>query len=307
MTLRRQLTVVALVVGAMTIASVGAASADAGDTCADRHPEASWSIVAVGPVSVEESGLPQEMADRFANEIGIAEDWLVEEVGPFEVTVCLVGTESPFDGDRYRDGGQRFHLASDLDEQLVAMDTDKSVRFVAPAMAFALTQHALYQNNGHEPFPEPLATTISHWYRARMLDRLPYYHNDEMTSNLFETEARIDWAAGEQEVFLSWNPERNARSIGDFIEFATQTRSTDILLVTEGAVWAEIESEWRTAMRVELTGRSTPTTGWKIGIAIIITILVVGTAVATISVVQVRRQKKRPPTEAPIPGFFVDD
>jgi hypothetical protein len=77
--------------------------------------------------------------------------------------------------------------------------------------------------------------------------------------------------------------------------------------VTEGAVWAEIESEWRTAMRVELTGRSTPTTGWKIGIAIIITILVVGTAVATISVVQVRRQKKRPPTEAPIPGFFVDD
>ena len=80
----------------------------------------------------------------------------------------------------------------------------------------------------------------------------------------------------------------------------------DILLVTDGATWAEIEGEWRTALRVELTGRSTPTTGWKIGIAIIVTILVVGIAVATISVLQKRRRKKRPPTDAPIPGFFVD-
>jgi hypothetical protein len=128
-----------------------------------------------------------------------------------------------------------------------------------------------------------------------------------MTSNLFDTEARIDWTAGEQEIFRTWNPERNFRSIGDFVDFAARTRGMDILLVTDGAAWAEIEGNWRTALRVELTGRSTPTTGWKIGIAIIVTILVTGIAVVTISVVQHRRRKKRPPTEAPIPGFFVDN
>jgi hypothetical protein len=302
----RQQTVVALVLGAMTLASLGAASADASDTCAFRFPEASWSIVAVGPISIEESGLAPEMAVRFADEIGIAEEWLVDEIGPFEVTVCLVGTDSLFDADPYREGSQRFHIASDLEEQFVVMNTDRSVGFVAPAMAFALTQHALYQNNGDAAFPEPLASTIGHWYRARMLDRLPYYHNDEMTSNLFDTESRIDWTAGEQEIFRTWNPERNFRSIGDLVDFAARTRGMDILLVTDGAVWAEIEGDWRTALRVELTGRSTPTTGWKMGIAIVVTILVTGTAVATISIVQQRRAKKRPPTDAPIPGFFVD-
>ncbi len=306
MTIWRQLTVVALVMSAMTLASLSAASADAGDACAARYPEASWSIVAVGPVSIEESGLAPEMAVRFADEIGIAEEWLVDEIGPFEVTVCLVGTGSLFDADRYREGSQRFHIASDLEEQFVAMNTDRSVGFVAPAMAFALTQHALYQNNGPAAFPEPLASTIGHWYRARMLDRLPYYHNDEMTSNLFDTESRIDWTAGEQEIFRTWNPERNFRSIGDFVDFAARTRGMDILLVTDGAVWAGIEGDWRTALRVELTGRSTPTTGWKMGIAIVVTILVTGISVATISVVQQRRSKKRPPTDAPIPGFFVD-
>lgn len=306
MTIWRQLTVVVLVLGAMTLASLGAASADTGDTCAVRFPEASWSIVSVGSVSIEESGLAPEMAARFADEIGIAEEWLVDEIGPFEVNVCLIGAGSLFDVDRYREGSQRFHIASDLEEQLVVMNTVQSVGFVAPGMAFALTHHALYQNNGQVAFPEPLASSIAHWYRARMLDRLPYYHNDEMTSNLFDTESRIDWTAGQQEIFRTWNPERNFRSIGDFVDFAARTRGLDILLVTNGAAWAEIEGEWRTALRIELTGRSTPTTGWKVGIAIIVTILVTGIAVATISIVQQRRGKRRPPTEAPIPGFFAD-
>jgi hypothetical protein len=94
--------------------------------------------------------------------------------------------------------------------------------------------------------------------------------------NLFETESLIDWTVGNHEISRTWNPERNARSIGDFIDFAVRTRGTGILMATDSALWAEIETEWRTAMRVELTGRSTPTTGWKIGIAIIVAILAVG-------------------------------
>jgi hypothetical protein len=248
-----------------------------------------------------------EIAARFADEIGIAEEWIVDEIGPFEATVCLVGPDSVFDTDRFLVGSQQFHIVSDLEEQLVAMDTDRSTRFVAPAMAFALPQHALYQNNGNRGFPEPIASTISHWYRARILDRLPYYHNDEMTSNFFDTEARLVWTAGEQEPFQSWNPEGNVSSIGDFIDFATTARGNEILLTTDGQVWAEIEGEWRTALRVELTGRSTPTTGWRIGIAIIVIVMVGGIGLAIGSVIHSRRTKQRPVTEAPIPGFFVDE
>jgi hypothetical protein len=195
----------------------------------------------------------------------------------------------------------------DLEEQLVAMNTDRNTRFVAPAMAFALPQHALYQNNGNRAFPEPIASTISHWYRARILDRLPYYHNDEMTSNFFDTEARFVWTVGEQEPFQSWNPEGNVSSIGDFIDYATAAHGNEILLETDGQVWAEIEGEWRTALRVELTGRSTPTTGWKIGIAIIVIVMVGGIGLAIGSVIHSRRTRQRPETEAPIPGFFVDE
>jgi hypothetical protein len=290
----------------LVVFAPGVAGAAQGDGCGERYPEASWSTVRSGDITVEVTGIPDGIARRFANEAGLVDSWLASEIGPTAVTVCLVGADSTFDHHRYREGSQLFHIVSDLEERFFAMNTDQAILYVAPALAYGLSQHALYQNNGDVPFPEPISTAISHWYRARIIDRLPYYHRAERGLNLFETESIIDWTAGEQATSQSWDPETNISTIGDFVGFAVAEHGSDVLLTTEANVWSDIESDWRTSLRFELIGTADPSSGWKGGLIVVISVLVVATAMVSFGLWRKYRRTAQPSTGAPIPGFFSD-
>ena len=127
-----------------------------------------------------------------------------------------------------------------------------------------------------------------------------------MVENFFDTESVIDWTESEQPPVLDWDPERNFQAVGDFIEFAVATYGTDILLETNGARWSEIEAEWRQALRADLTGRTTPTTEWKVGVAIAAGVLVVAAIAIGLGLWSKHRKKERPDTAPAIPGFFSD-
>lgn len=299
--------VAAMAVGSLFfVVGIAAPAHSADSECATLYPETEWVSISEGAVSIEGSAIPDGIADRFRQEASIIGGWVVDEIGPVSMTVCLVGAESTFDRGRYLVGSQQFHVVTDLDAALFAMDTKGAVGLVAPALAFGMSQQALFENNGGQPFPQPIADVISQWYRARVLERLPYYHRSQLGANWFESESQFDWTVGEQEIQRRWDPEKNGSSIGDFVDFAVTTHGNEVLLETDGATWSEIETEWRTALRVELTGRTTPTTGWIAGAALVVGIAAVTVLVAGIGIYRKHKKRERPQTAAPIAGFFRD-
>lgn len=292
----------ALLVGGL---GAPAATASAGTSCADRFPQVEWVTVNDGPVSVETTGIAPGLADRFTREAALAEGWISEEIGAVSLTVCLVANDSAFDVAPYVSGSQRFHARMEMDEQLLVINTER-VGFVGPAVAWSMAHHALWQAGGSTPHPEPISSVIGQWYRARILDRLDLYHRDVMVENFFDTDAVIDWTETDQADVLDWDPERNFRAIGDFIDFAVTEYGTGILLERDGARWSEIEAEWRVALRADLTGRTTPTTEWKVGVAIVAVALAIAIVAIGLGVWSKHRRRDRPDTGPAIPGFFSD-
>lgn len=290
---------------ASTATFAAPASAASGDSCADRFPETAWVEVSAGDVTVEAAGIAPGLAERFNGEVRLVEGWIREEIGAFSATVCLIDNESGFDTARYVEGSQRFHTRIEMDEELFLINTER-IGFVGPAVAFGLAHHALWQHGPSGGNPEPISSVIGQWYRARVLNRLELYHRDVMTENFFDTEAVIDWTESTQPPVLDWDPERNFKAIGDFVDFAVAEYGTEILLETDGQRWSQIEGEWRTALRVDLTGRSTPTTEWIIGITLVVMVILVAITAAALGIWSKRRKRQRPPTAAAIPGFFSD-
>jgi hypothetical protein len=285
------------------VALPGAAAASAGQPCSERFPETEWTSVADGRVSIETTDVAPGLAERFVREIGLIETWVGEEIGFVDVTVCLVDSESAFDVTRYTSGSQRFHARMEMEEQLLVLSTER-VGFVGPASAWALAHHGLWQNGEVGPYPEPIASVIGQWYRARILDRLDLYHRDVMVENFFDTESVINWTESEQPPVIDWDPEQNFQAIGDFVDFAVATHGTDVLLESDGDRWSEIEAEWRVALRADLTGRTTPTTEWIVGVSLVVGLLVVASVAVGLGIWSKHRRKQRPETSAAIPRFF---
>lgn len=282
-----------------------AASGLTGDSCADRFPETAWVPVHNGPVSIEATGVTPGLAGRFMRETALVEGWINEEIGAVSLTLCLVANDSDFDVTPYVSGSQRFHSRMEMDEQLLVVNTER-VGLVGPAIAWSMAHHALWQAGGSTPHPEPISSVVGQWYRARILDRLDLYHRDVMVENFFDTESVIDWTESEQPQVLDWDPEQNFQAIGDFIDFAVSEYGTDVLVETDGARWSEIEAEWRVALRADLTGRTTPTTEWVVGIGIVTVLLVVATTAIGLGLWSKHRRRERPDTAPAIPGFFSD-
>ena len=272
-------------------------------SCAERFPEAQWRQEIGGAVSLESSGMSQPLADRFARDVRLVTSWIRDEIGSFEATVCLVGEDSSFDATRWETESRRFHARMEMEENLLAIKTDRA-GFVAPASAWGLAHHALWQHGVEGGNPEPISSVIAHWYRARILDRLDQYHRDVMVDNFFDTEAVIVWASDKQPPVLDWDPENNFRAIGDFIDFAVTQYGNEVLLESDGDRWSEIEAEWRVALRADLTGRTTPTRDWIVGVSIALLIVLVALGAAAAGVWSKRRRRARPPTADAIPGFF---
>ncbi|GMQ94327.1 MAG: hypothetical protein BMS9Abin12_1815 [Acidimicrobiia bacterium] len=285
------------------VGSSGPAAAAVGDSCSIRFPETEWVTVRSGGVSIEVTGMTPALATRFDEEISLIDGWISDDIGPYSVTVCLVSGESAFDSRRYEGGSRRFHAHSDLPDQLLVLNVER-IGFVAPAAAYALAQHALWQHNGNEGFPEPIASVIGQWYRARILQRLDQYHRDVMFSNLFDTESIIDWTSSIQKPVQDWDPETNFAPIGDFMDFAVETHGTEVLRETDGERWSQIEGEWRVSLRNDLRGRDSDTTGWIGGVALTTGSVLVASIAITLGLIAKYRRKRRRETPPPIPGFF---
>lgn len=273
------------------------------DSCSDRFPEATWDVIRTGPVSIETTGIAPGMADRFLQEIALVDGWITADMGQYATTVCLVSDQSSFDFARYESGSLRFHAHSDLPDRLFVLNVER-VGFVAPASGYALAQHALWQHNGNEPFPVPVAKVIGQWYRARVLDRLEQYHSDVMFGNFFDTNAIVDWTSSTQQPIQNWDPENNFASIGDFMEFAVSTYGTDVLLETDGERWSQIEGEWRVALRNDLRGSDTDSTGWIGGVALTVVSVLFALITIVLGLWAKHRRRDRTVTPPPIPGFF---
>ena len=279
------------------------AKASSPTTCPQRFPEVEWQLALDGDVEVYVAGIPEAMAERFSSEIGLSSAWIAEDIGSFETVVCIIGEDAAYLGDQFVSGSVGFHAHQDLTERFMMVESQRP-GFVGPAVTYALAHQALWQNNGDEAFPEPIASVIAQWYRARILERLELYHAEVMFENFFDTDAVIDWTESSQEPVQNWIPENNFRAIGDFVDFAVGEHGTGVLLETEGSVWTDIEGEWRTALRSDLTGRATPTTDWVFGVAIAVAIVVVALVAIGLGLYSKHRRKRRIPTAPPMPGFF---
>ena len=290
-------------IGAMTTAPVEASSPT---TCPERFPQVEWVLVSDGDVAVYAASVPGAMAERFGREIELSSGWMADDIGPFGTVVCLVGDDVAYIGDEFATGSVGFHAHQDLPERFVMIETQRP-GFVGPAAAYALAHQALWQNNGNEAFPEPIAIVIAQWYRARILERLELYHSEVMFENFFDTDAVIDWTESSQESIQNWVPENNFRAIGDFVDFAVAQYGTEVLLETDGAEWTRMEGEWRSALRADLTGRDTPTTDWVLGVAIAVSIVVVALIAIVVGLYSKHRKKDRIPTPPPVPGFFSEN
>lgn len=320
-----KLIVTALVVFVAGGFLVSPADASSRVTCPERFPQVEWTLVSDGDVAVYAAGVPDAIAERFGGDIELSSGWIVADIGSFETVVCLVGEDAAYIGDEFASGSVGFHAHMDLDDRLLVLETERP-SFVGPAAAFGLAHQALWQNNGDEAFPEPLASVIAQWYRARVLERLDQYHHDAKVMNFFDTESAINWfrrdisvenvfdadttinwTAAAQLPVHNWIPESNFTAVGDFVNFAVSEYGSDVLLETDGAAWTEIEREWKAALRADLTGRETPTTDWVFGVAIAVGILSVAVIAIGLGLYSKYRKKERIATPPPTPGFFSEN
>jgi hypothetical protein len=280
------------------------------DRCSSRFPGVDWTTVDIeGPVTVATTGMTPEMSARFAGDVERIADRIHGEVGGLDdVAACLATPDVTLDMGDLVSQGQRLHVAAFGEEKLLALSAVE-IRLVDDAIAFGLPHIALYQTAQElgldGDYPEPLASTIGHWYLARDNGRLERYHN-ELVVALFLDDPNPDqrtddeatqWVsiAGE-EPFL-FDPQFVASQMGDFIDYAVGARGIDVVRDPTQTTWGPLENEWRVAMRDELLEGRQGSYGAEWGVAIVVVVV----AIAILLALQKRRQKKRLAKRRPTP------
>ena len=282
----------------------------AADRCAERFPNVSWSSVAVdAPVTVATSGMSAEMAARYARDAERVANMIEAELGGLEGSaMCLTIPGAQLDVGDLVPEGQRLHVAVFGEERLFALSAVE-IRMVDDAIAFGLPHLALWQLADElglpEGYPEPLGSTISHWYLARDNDRMERYHS-ELVVQLFLDDPNPDqrtaaeatpWVAGARPDPFTFDPQFVGSPMGDLISFAVESRGIDILRDPVQQTWAEIEIEWRVAMKVELLSGREGSWGAEWGAAIIVFFVLLAILLALLK----RRQKRRAAARRPTP------
>ncbi|MFO7700114.1 MAG: hypothetical protein R6W79_05880 [Acidimicrobiia bacterium] len=285
--------------------------------CADVFPDTEWTAVEGLTVDVGVAGVAAGEVERFSSEIEASAARIQADIGGLEgVAVCLASRDAEPDTSAYVAPTKRFHALLDGREKVLALSTER-VGAVRPAAAFGLAQLALWNNSGGEGWPEPLASTIAHWYRAIALDRLDQYHVEVMGADFgvdpltgasnygldFTTHPRIDWVEYAQPASKAWDPSTNEEPIGDFIEYTVTQEGSSVLLDTDEDSWTRREEAWRVALLQDLTGRTTPTTGWRTGVIMAVALVIFASGVA-IGGWYSKRRKPRIETPPPVPGLF---
>ena len=275
--------------------------------CASVFPEAVWVAGDSSVVDVGFSSVAPGLADRFTSEIEATATPVTSEIGGLDsVAVCVAGRDPAIDVAMYLEPTKRFHAILDHDQDVLVLSAE-SPGNIRKAAAFGIPQLALWNASGRTGWPEPIASAIGQWYRARVLDRMTQYRVlstgadfsvDRLTgeSNFgldFDTDARIEWVAGTQPAQRTWDPSRNDTPIGYFIEYTVANEGIEVLFDPDAGAWERREEAWRSSLVTDLTGRDDPTTGWVTGVSIAVLMLIASAALATGSFLTKRRKQQR--------------
>lgn len=290
----------------------------AGTRCDEAFPEVDWVVVAVdAPVSVATTGMSIEMANRYAADAERVANLLDSEIGGLEGTVlCLTVPDVRLDlGDLIAEG-QRLHVGVFGQEKLFVLSAVE-IRMVDDAIAYGLPFIALW-NLGTElgldqGYPDPLATTIAHWYLARDNDRLERYHAQLVVQLFLDDPNPADrtvaestpWTAGSQQDPYFFDPQFVASPMGTFIDYAVATRGVEVLRDPSQETWAPLEIEWRVALRDELLAGREGSWGAEWGAALIIGFVLLAILLAWLRRRQKRRAAQRRPTPPADESLFV--
>lgn len=294
-------------VAAIAVAGVALAApliAAPSTRCAELFPDVAWVGSESDVVDIGFSDVPHGRAKRFANEIEFTALAVEAEIGGLsDAAVCVVGSESGSIAERYLEPTKRFHAILDHPNQVLLLSAT-SPGNIKKAAAFGVPHLALWNVN-EGGWPEPLASTIAQWYRARALDRMDQYRVqstgadfsvDPLTGESefgldFSTDARIAWTESVQPPLRAWDPERNDAPIGYFIEYVVAHEGLQSLTGQDSAEWSAREEDWRQSLVVDMTGRTEPTTGWITGVGLAGLVVFAATALALGSVIVKRRRR----------------
>ena len=303
-----RLTIPAALIALLTFALPGSAHADE-DRCTERFPETEWTSIDIdAPVTFATSAMTEEMAARFAADVERIATRVQSELGGLEgVAVCLTLPEVKLDvGDLVAEG-QRLHVATYGEEKLF-VSSAVELRSIDDAIAFGLPHIALWETAAQVGlpggYPEPLGSTIAHWYLARDINREERYHGqlvvglflDDPNPEKRTAEDATRWLEGAKADPFLFDPQFVGSPMGDFIEYAVTNRGIEVLRDLRQETWGPLENEWRVAMRDELLVGRTGSYGAEWGVTIVVVFLVLTVLMAWGKRRQKRRAARRRPT-----------
>jgi hypothetical protein len=284
----------------------GSARADQ-DRCADHFPGVDWVTVDIeGPVTVATAGMSPEMSARFAADVEANAVLIEGEIGGLDgATACLATPELAEAFSDFAGAGQRLH-AGVFGEEKVLVISAVEIRMVDDAIAFGLPHIALSQIAAdldlEDGYPEPLGSTIAHWYLARYTDRIDRYRG-ELVVALFLDDPNPDrrtledatgWTLDRKSEPFLYDPQFIASPMGVFVEHATSVSGLEVIRDPRQETWGALENQWRVQLREELPQGSF---GVYWGVALVVTFLLLALLLAWLK----RRQNKRKAQRRPTP------
>ena len=284
----------------------GPAGADQ-DRCAEHFPGVDWVTIEIeGPATVATAGMSPEMSARFAADVEANANLIEGEIGGLEGAVACLATPALAEAfSDFASAGQRLH-AGVFGEEKVLVISAVEIRMVDDAIAFGLPHIALSQVAAdlglEDGYPEPLGSTIAHWYLARYTDRIERYRGDLVVAlflddpnpDLRTLEDATGWTLDRKSEPFFYDPQFIASQMGVFVEHATSARGLEVIRDPRQETWAALENQWRVQLRAELPQGSF---GVYWGVALVVTFLLLALLLAWLK----RRQNKRKAQRRPTP------
>jgi len=275
--------------------------------CAEMFPDVPWrTSPSQGPATVATAGMNEATAQRFTDDVDRIAGLVEGEIGGMEGTAVCLATPELSDGfSGLVVPGQRLHAAVFAEEKVFAISAVET-RMVNDAIAFGLPQiglRELAEELGLEDgYPEPLGSTIAHWYLARDIGRLDQYRSemtvtiylDDVTPEDRTIEDAMVWVGDRKEDPYLYDPQFVGSQMGVFIDFAVAKEGAEILRQPDQVTWAELEKAWRISIRDQFP-RGDFGLWWGVGI------FVGFIALAILLAWGRRRQKRREATRRPTP------
>lgn len=284
------------------------------DRCTALFPGVTWQDQqSDGPATVATAGMTTAMSERFAADVARVGALVEDEIGGLEGTaVCLA---TPDQADAFAEfvaPGQRLHVGVFASEKVLVLSAVE-IRSIDDAIAFGLPHIALWHLADElgldDGYPDPLGSTIAHWYLARETDRLERFKN-ELVVTLFlddpnpeerTLEDAAPWVGDLKPEPYFFDPQFIGSQMGVFIDFAVAEEGTAVLRDVDQATWADLERRWRISIRDQFP-RGTYGVWW--GVAIVVGFLALAVFLAWTKRRANRKAAQRRPTPPPDESLF---